>query len=61
VKDEAKRANIIAYLASLGEAPPLPGSEKEAGEAEDTEDAAKVDDAGKKTKAARLESEAAAQ
>jgi len=61
VKDEAKRANIIAYLASLGEAPPLPGSEKEAGEAEDTEDAAKADDADAKTKAARLESEAAAQ
>ena len=61
VKDEAKRANIIAYLASLGEAPPLPGSEKEAGEADDTEDAAKADEAGEKTKAARLESESAAQ
>jgi len=61
VKDEAKRANIIAYLASLGEAPPLPGSEKEAGEAEDTEDAAKADEVDAETKAARLESEAAAQ
>ncbi len=59
VKDDAKRANIIAYLASLGEAPPLPGSEKEAGEAEDAEDAAKTDDAASQTKAARLNSKAA--
>jgi len=27
VKDDAERANIIAYLASLGDAPPLPGTE----------------------------------
>jgi len=33
VKDDAKRANIIAYLASLGDAPPLPGSQQEADDA----------------------------
>jgi len=27
VKDDAERADIIAYLASLGDAPPLPGTE----------------------------------
>lgn len=27
VKDDAERADIIAYLASLGDAPPLPGAE----------------------------------
>ena len=27
VKNDAERANIIAYLASLGDAPPLPGAE----------------------------------
>jgi len=40
VKDDGKRADIIAYLASLGEAPSLPGGEQDTGEAEQSEDAA---------------------
>jgi cytochrome c len=34
VKDDAKRADIIAYLASLGDAPPLPGDEQDTGQAD---------------------------
>jgi cytochrome c len=58
VKDDAERADIIAYLASLGDAPPLPGAEQDAGEAESGEDAAQADDA--EAEEARLESDTAA-
>lgn len=32
VKNDAKRADIIAYLASLGDSPPVPGAEQDTGE-----------------------------
>ncbi len=35
VKDDAKRADIIAYLASLGDAPPLPDGEQDTGQADE--------------------------
>ncbi|RIA55296.1 c-type cytochrome [Dichotomicrobium thermohalophilum] len=60
VKDDAKRADIIAYLASLGEAPPLPGTEQDTGQAETGEDAAQADGAGSETEAASLEGDASA-
>jgi cytochrome c2 len=34
VKDDAKRADIIAYLASLGDAPQMPGSKQDTGQAD---------------------------
>ena len=49
VKDDAKRANIIAYLASLGDAPPLPG------EADSADDGTKADDPDTATEEARLD------
>jgi len=61
VKDDAKRANIIAYLASLGEAPPLPGAEEDTGQAQDDKDAARVGDDAAKTKSAGLQTEPFAQ
>ncbi|MFP4538040.1 MAG: c-type cytochrome [Dichotomicrobium sp.] len=54
VKDDAKRADIIAYLASLGEAPPLPGAERDTGQAGSEKDAAKADGGQSETRAARL-------
>ncbi len=55
VKDDAKRADIIAYLASLGDAPPLPGAEKDTGAADNGKDSAKASDSGSDTEAASLE------
>jgi hypothetical protein len=60
VKDDAQRADIIAYLASLGDAPPLPGAEQDAGQGDSAEDAAKADDAADETEAASLEGDSAA-
>ncbi len=60
VKDEATRADIIAYLASLGDAPPLPGAEQDAGEADTGDDAAQAVDDAAETDAASLEGETAA-
>ncbi len=57
VKDDATRADIIAYLASLGDAPPLPGSEATAGEGGDRADAGAAVPA---TEAASLDDDAAA-
>jgi len=34
VKDDGKRADIIAYLASLGDAPAMPGDEQDTGQAD---------------------------
>jgi cytochrome c2 len=60
VKDDAERANIIAYLASLGDAPPLPGAEQDAGQADTGEDAAQADDGDPETEAASLEGDTTA-
>ncbi len=60
VKDEATRADIIAYLASLGDAPPMPGAEEDAGKADTGEDAAQADDADSETEAASLEGDTVA-
>ncbi len=51
VKDDAKRADIIAYLASLGDAPPLPGSEQDANDGDSADAGARGSD---ETRAARL-------
>jgi len=60
VKDDAQRADIIAYLASLGDAPPLPGSEQDTGEADSPDDAAQGQDGEAETEEARLEGDTAA-
>lgn len=59
VKDDAKRADIIAYLASLGEAPPLPGAERDTGQASSQKDAALTDDDQSETRSARRGAETA--